>query len=212
MNCKKSFSSRTLRESPMNIRNQFASHSTFQMPTICRSTLDISSISLIACDHVKIAAPKEEHDKMVHFFVDDNKLNRYYDSPSNYIKRLAQYKAVMTPDFSLYPEMPYPLQLFNVFKNRWCGAYWQEYGLTVIPTISWSDKESFKFCFSGIESNSIIAVSTVGSRTNKSEFLEGYFAMMQAIRPSGVICLGTPFEEIKKDVIFVDYTRMRKGK
>lgn len=211
MNYKKSLSSRTLRESPMTIRNQFESHSTLQIPTIKCSAFELPSISLIACDHVKTTAPKEDQNKMVHFFVDDYKLNRYYDSPSNYIKRLAQYKAVMTPDFSLYPEMPFPLQLFNVFKNRWCGAYWQEFGLTVIPTISWSNKESFKFCFSGIESNSIVAVSTVGSRNNKSEFLEGFFAMIQTIRPSGVICLGTPFEEIRKDVIFVDYIKMRKG-
>lgn len=212
MTYKKSLSSRTLRESPMTIRNQFTSHSTLQIPTIKRNEFDVSSISLIGCDHVKITAPKEDYRKIVHFFTDDNKLNRYYDNPANYIKRLAQYHAVMTPDFSLYPEMPFPLQLFNIFRNRWCGAYWQEFGITVIPTISWSDKGSFKFCFSGIEAGSIVAVSTVGSRKNRSEFLEGFFAMMQAIHPSGIICLGTPFEEIQEKVISIDYTKMRKGR
>lgn len=211
MTYKKALSSRNLRESPMMVRNQFASHSTLQMPIIKRNALDLSGFSLISCDHVKITAPKEDQYKTVHFFADDNKLNRYYDNPMNYVKRLAQYRAVMTPDFSLYPEMPFPLQLFNVFRNRWCGAYWQEFGLTVIPTISWSDRESFTFCFSGIEAGSTVAVSTVGSRHNKTEFLEGFFAMTKAIHPFKIICLGTPFEEIQHDVTFIDYTKIRKG-
>jgi hypothetical protein len=210
MTLRESFSSHTQRESPMLIRDQFLSNSDFQIPTIQRNDLDLSLLSLISCDHVKILAPKEDQHKTVHFFADDNKLNRYYEHPANYVKRLAQYKHVMTPDFSLYPEMPFPLQLFNIFRNRWCGAYWQEFGLTVIPTISWS-KKSFEFCFSGVESESIVAISTIGSRNNKSEFLEGFFAMTDIIKPSGIICLGIPFEEIQNEVIYVDYTKIRKG-
>ncbi len=30
------------------------------------------------------------------------------------------------------------------------GAYFQHYGITIIPTVSWSTKDSFDFCFDGI--------------------------------------------------------------
>ena len=43
--------------------------------------------------------------------------------------------------------MPLALQIESVFKNRWCGAYWQSKGLKVIPTVSWGDERSFDFCF-----------------------------------------------------------------
>ncbi len=57
--------------------------------------------------------------------------------PQQYIEMLRPYKAVLTPDFSMYIEMPLALQLFNTFRNRWCGAYFAEKGLRVVPTVSW---------------------------------------------------------------------------
>ena len=60
----------------------------------------------------------------------------------------------------MYLEMPYALQIYNTFRNRWCGAYLSDKGIKVIPTVSWSDEKSIEFCFKGIEKGSIVAVST----------------------------------------------------
>ncbi len=38
------------------------------------------------------------------------------------------------------------LQLYNVFRNRWCGAYWASQGLRVVPTVNWGDETTFDFC------------------------------------------------------------------
>ncbi|HBF44941.1 MAG TPA: hypothetical protein DDY82_01675 [Clostridiales bacterium] len=27
------------------------------------------------------------------------------------------------PDFSIFTNMPIPLQIESIFKNRWCGAF-----------------------------------------------------------------------------------------
>lgn len=43
----------------------------------------------------------------------------------------------------------------------------QSNGLKVIPTVTWSEYESFPYCFSGLPQNSTLAVSTVGSCTTK---------------------------------------------
>ena len=85
------------------------------------------------------------------------------------------------------------LQMYNTFKNRWCGAYWQSLGLRVIPTISWSDERSFDFCFEGIEENSIVAISTHGNHRAKEGFMLGYNKMLQKIKPCAIICYGKPF-------------------
>ena len=116
----------------------------------------------------------------------------------------------MTPDFSMYTEMPTALQLYNCFRNRWVGAFLQSKGVTVLPTVRWGDLESFNYCFDGIEKGCIVAVSTVGLRNDKANFLLGYNEMFRRIHPEAVICYGKPFEEMKGRIIAVDYAETNR--
>ena len=94
-------------------------------------------------------------------------------------------KSVTSSDFSMYLEMPYALQIYNTFRNRWCGAFFAEKGLKVIPTVNWSDEKSFDFCFKGIEKGSIVAVSTYmfhehnNHSDQKDVFMKGYNRMLE---------------------------------
>ena len=126
------------------------------------------------------------------------------------VKQLAQYTAVCSPDFSLYPEMPLPVQEFQVFKNRWCGAHWQTLGLHVFPTVTWGDERSYSFCFAGIKKHSSVVVSTVGCRTSPNEFLRGYNRMLEVIHPETIICYGTPFTDMEGNIISFPYATFRK--
>ena len=103
--------------------------------------------------------------------------------------------------------MPIALQLFSTFKNRWVGAYLQEQGITVIPTVRWGDLTSFNFCFDGIEKGCAVAVSTIGVKKEKAHFMLGYNEMLSCIKPSKIICYGKPFDEMKGDIIEVDYAK-----
>ena len=96
-------------------------------------------------------------------------------------------------------------QLESVAKNRWCGAYWQSKGLTVIPTISWSTPRSFDFCFDGVEKNATVAIGMIGCKGNKTGFMRGYHAMLEKLKPTVIICFGTPFEEMSGNIITSDY-------
>ena len=66
---------------------------------------------------------------------------------------------------------------------------------------------SFNFCFDGIEKGSIVAVSTIGVKKQKSHFMLGYNEMLSRIKPSKIICYGKPFDEMKGDIIEVDYAK-----
>ena len=105
----------------------------------------------------------------------------------------------------MYTDFPLAMQLYSTFMNGWCGAYWQYYGLTVIPTVSWSTVDSFEFCFSGIEKGSIVAVSTVGILKEETLFMDGYYEMEDRIQPEYVYCLGKSFKGMKDNVYFIDY-------
>lgn len=99
------------------------------------------------------------------------------------------------------------LKIFNTFKNRWCGAYFQKKGIKVIPSLSWGESDTFWFCFDGIEKSSIVAVSTLGVRKEKELFMQGYNELLRKIQPSAIICYGKPFDEMKGNIIEVDYSR-----
>lgn len=101
-------------------------------------------------------------------------------------------------------------QIESVAKNRWVGAYWQNKELIVIPTISWSTPRSYEFCFDGVEQNAIVAISTLGCRNSKLQFLRGYETMLKKLSPETIICFGTPFTEMHGNIISVDYHKSRK--
>lgn len=82
--------------------------------------------------------------------------------------------------------------------------------MTVIPTVSWSDARSFDFCFDGIEQGSVVAVGMIGCKKSKINFMRGYNEMLKRVRPSRVICFGTPFPEMQGNIIVVDYMASRK--
>ena len=188
-------------------RDDFKSTGRWGIPLIKKSTVDITKIQLIGSDKIRIIDTTPNIMKTVHFFVDDIKLEKFYNNPEKYLYRLAQYTNVLTPDYSLYTGTPMALQISNTFKNRWCGAYWQEYSLSVIPTVSWSTEESFDFCFDGLEYETVVAISTLGGLRNKKLFLRGYNEMKKRINPRQVLCFGKAFPEMGDEVFVVDYLK-----
>ena len=54
----------------------------------------------------------------------------------------------------------------------------------------------------------ILAVNQ--SKQNKKEFLRGYDYMLSKIEPESVICFGTPFDEMRGNIIPVDYRSSMK--
>lgn len=146
----------------------------------------------------------------VHFFVDDYRFNGIYNNPEKSLAKYSQYAFLLTPDFSTYADMSLWRQIESVAKNRWCGAYWQSKGLIVIPTISWSTPSSYDFCFDGVEENSIVAIGMIGCKQNRLNFMRGYYAMLEKIRPETIICFGTPFPEMQGNIVTVDYRASRK--
>ena len=47
-------------------------------------------------------------------------------------------------------------------------------------------------------------------KNNKIHFMRGYNAMLEKIRPSKIICFGTPFNEMRGNIIEIDYMKSRK--
>ncbi len=131
----------------------------------------------------------------VHFFLEDYRFEAVWKWPARALPYLKGVGAALSPDFSLYPEHPLALQIFNVYRNRWCGAFWQSEGVHVVPTVGWSDEASYPFCFLGIEEGSTVAISTVGlergaSPEERELFVGGYEEMLVRLEPKMVLVYG----------------------
>ena len=101
--------------------------------------------------------------KGVHFFIHDYQFERIWQRPIRYSEVLKKFSFCLTPTFSTYIDMPYALQVYNIYRNRWCGRFWQEMGLKVIPAITFGsfEKDLDMYC-AGIPKHSTIAISTMG--------------------------------------------------
>ncbi len=200
-----------MRRNPLFMRNQFTKSGKYELPLIHKQAIELQPIELIACSDTKKNDLPIHTKKGVHFFVDDYRFKGIYDNPNRTWARYAQYTFLLSPDFSLYADMDLWRQLENVAKNRWCGAWWQAQGATVIPSISWGDTRSFDFCFDGVEEGSIVAVGMIGAKkANRLPFLRGYQVMLEKINPAAIICFGKPFKEMEGNLVTVDYMSSRK--
>ena len=142
----------------------------------------------------RIRANDPPDEGAVHFFMDDYRFETVWNRPFKALEALASYQTVLTPDFSLYRDWPLLLQMWNVYRNRWCGRFWQAQGFTVIPTVSWSTAVSYDFCFLGVPRRSVVAVSAVGVKLDSpleyQLFMDGFREMMRRLEPRGVLSYG----------------------
>lgn len=193
--------SEEFRTNPLLLRNQFELSGTFEVPVIRKEEISLENLALIGYDKLSSG----NSDQTVHFFLDDYKFEVLWNNPEPRVERLFAFKIVLSPQFSIYSEMPMAIQIYNTFRSRWCGAYLQSKGIKVIPSVVWGEPDTFWFCFDGLEKNSIVAVSTVGVRNEKELFMPGYKELLRRIEPSAVICYGKPFDEMEGNIIHVSY-------
>jgi hypothetical protein len=140
----------------------------------------------------------------VHFFLHDYRFESVWTNPHRGLKAIQTWEVVLSPDFSLYRDWPWTLQLWNVYRNRWCHAFWGHHGSTVIPTVSWSTPEFYPFAFAGVPRRSVLAVGTVGTRweveTERRLFEAGWHAMVETLDPTVVLVYGNLPEELSDSV------------
>ena len=139
------------------------------------------------------AKSSKEKNVGIHFYVDDYQFERVWNAPEKYIDILSEYDCILSPDFSLYMDMPMPMKIWNIYRSRQIGAYYQNQGINVIPTISWAEPETFEFCFQGIPKGSIVSVSTIGVKQNSEALAiwdEGMREMINRIEPSAILVYG----------------------
>lgn len=168
---------------------------------------ELRSVQYEPCEFIGFNYAKNcvfPEEKGIHFFLDDYQFIRIWNKPDNYVSMLQKFKCTLSPDFSLYADFPQALQIYNHYRKHWIGAYLQMKGIKVIPTICWSDSNSFEWCFDGEPVKSCVAISSVGCMMNqkcKERFLTGYKEMVNRLQPIQIIFYGDVPEECEGNII-----------
>lgn len=149
----------------------------------------------------EIGAYKGDRSKTgVHFYEDDYRFERVWDYPDGYLVDLQGFKAVLSPDFSMYTNHPVAIQIHNHYRNHLVGAYWQECGITVIPSIGWVTPKSYEWCFDGVPLCSIVSISSLGCGVNpetRKGFYDGCREFIARCQPSKILWFGElPYDEL----------------
>ncbi len=106
------------RTDPLFLRNPFSETGQYGIPMIPKplmSKTDLQEIRFIGFDRTKTDKGKSS-DRIVHFFLYDYEFEKLWAEPDKWVEQLKPYKAVLTPDFSMYLEMPDAVKLFNNFS------------------------------------------------------------------------------------------------
>ena len=131
--------------------------------------------------------------KGIHFYVDDYQFERIWNDPHKYIEVLSVFDCVLTPDFSLYLDMPISMKIWNIFRSRLIGQMMQDAGLIVIPTVSWAEPATFDFAFDGLPEGGVMSISTIGVKQNPHAmeiWKAGTTELIKRKKPSALLVYG----------------------
>ena len=179
----------------------------FDIPTI--QATDVIPEKLIGFNYARTS---KDYNSCIHFFLDDYQFERCWNNPEPNIEVLSKFKCCLTPDFSLFRDMPRAMMVWNVYRSRLFGQMCERAGLTVVPTIQYAGPESYDFCFDGLPKHSTVAISSVGCAKDPVAtelFVRGFNEMVARIQPKTVLYYGKnilPKMQSKMDFNVVEFS------
>ena len=162
------------------------------------------------CEYIRFIEAEKCKDRKgvgVHFFMDDYHFDKIWNMLGRYSKMLSQFDAVLTPQWSLYTDWPKAVNIWDHYKSHYVGAYLQEMGVRVYPSIAWADKESYDWCFEGEPVGGCVAVGSIGMMKDieaKKLFVYGYDAMLERLQPETIMFWGVLPKECRGNIIRMD--------
>ena len=197
----------------------------FDIPLIEKpERIDIPSAIVPFSERNKVT----DYNTAVGFYEMDVRFAEVLIDPEKFVEDFRRFKAMISPDCSLYRDAPLSVQIINVYRNRAIGSYYQRKGIYVIPQIRWGTEATYTtkvlpeaIAFSGVEKHSIVAIGTYGCiqhKEDKYHFKAGLEAMLINLEPQVVLVYGPMPKSVFDDYLhntrfvhFDDWTRIRHG-
>ncbi|MCL2014591.1 MAG: DUF4417 domain-containing protein [Oscillospiraceae bacterium] len=140
-----------------------------------------------------------------HFYIQDYQFSSVWNKSEKYLPLLQKLKAVVTPDFSNYTDMPKAQDLWNCYRRQWCGHYWQQHGVNVISSLSWGVGKIYEWTFAGIPKGTTCATSFVCDRMDKETAIDELLLVLDRLQPHTLFvkCNNKDEEYLRKYIDFI---------
>lgn len=164
-----------------------------------------------------------DYDAWVHFYEDDAEFERIWNRPNTYLPILKKFRGIISPDFSVYRDMPLVMQQWNIYRSRAIGHWLQENSIPVIPNVRYGDERTFEISCAGINKHGIIAIGSHGCiklLDDRKYFVNGLSYVINKLEPTTIVIYGTApdkiFEQYKETGIEIlqfdsDFMQSRKA-
>lgn len=140
--------------------------------------------------------PKER--SIVTFYVDDSAFEQLWSQTDKYVSRMLHFgfSAAVSPNFSTYINMPLAQVIWNTYRARWVGRYFQEAGMRIIPDVNFAKARDYDITFSGIpEKAPLISFQVqtlqIGS-IEEENCRNGVIEAVKRLKPERVLVYGEP--------------------
>lgn len=169
------------------------------------------------------ALREKDHNQWIHFYEDDYLFERVWRNPKRYLPLFKRFNGVIFPDFSVYRDMPFAMQVWNIYRSRAIGSWLQRNGINVIVNIRYGDYRTFKCCCDGISKGCTIAVGSHGvlkQKVDRQIFVDGLDVVVRRLKPTSIVVYGSApdsiFEKYRSQGIRViafesDFSRTHRG-
>lgn len=153
------------------------------------------------------AKEKNPRKAVAHCFINDNKFEGLWKDPLKQVDTLSNFAYFCPCDFSFYYTMPLAVQINQIYRMRVIHYFLTCCGVKCIPVVTWSDENSFDFCFDGLPQNSTLAVSTNGCHTIRAReyYKRGFEEMCRRLNPYNVLVIGAEIPvECDVEIVYMD--------
>lgn len=134
-----------------------------------------------------------DFDCWVHFFEDDVIINRFWNNPKQYLKKLKKFRGVIGLDYSVGWNFPRAVKEYNHFRNSTCSYWLQQQGVEVIPQAR-CEQDDFTDVLAGFPKRSTIAIgarSMVRDVKDRVVLKEAVKLIVDFLEPSHIVWYGS---------------------
>lgn len=164
----------------------------YDMPML--EPVDYIPKRMVGFNYAKTATDK---DVCIHFYLDDYQFERIWNRPMDYLPLLSSFDSCLTPNFSIYYDMPKAIRIWNTYRSRLLGQMMQDYGITTIPIVYFGNEQSWDYCFDGIPENSTVSINNIGNsnKDSKERWDIGCRELLRRKHPTRILLYGNGMKE-----------------
>lgn len=187
---RKDAASKTLKYFNLDIYRKAHACGSFDVSQIQKTKIatgELQRCELVAFDKA-LTGRTRRASQILHFYLHDFFFERIWRNPEKYLGLFKQYRAIIMPDFSLWTDMPKAVQIYNRFRANQIARFYQDHGVTVIPSPAWGETESYTWCFDGMPAGGTFAICARGA--DAELFSNGLAEFIRRCRPDNILALG----------------------